>query len=86
VASYFPEAGLGPADVIATWAGLRPLIRQEGVSESAVSREHKILVDDDGLVTIAGGKLTTYRRMGDEVIDTIVGIADIKPAIGTSAG
>lgn len=70
--SYFPTVHLGPEDVIATWAGLRPLIRQDGVDESAVSREHKIRVDDDGLVTIAGGKLTTYRRMGDEVIDTIV--------------
>ena len=73
VDSYFPEVHLSPDDVIATWAGLRPLIRQDGVSESSVSREHKILVDDDGLVTIAGGKLTTYRRMGDEVIGTIVG-------------
>lgn len=70
--SYFPEVHLGPKDVIATWAGLRPLIRQEGVDESAVSREHQIRVDDDGLITIAGGKLTTYRRMGDEVIDTVV--------------
>ena len=73
VNAYFPTVDVVPDDVICTWAGLRPLIRQEGMDESAVSREHKILVDDDGLITIAGGKLTTYRRMGDEVIDTVVG-------------
>ncbi|MCB9763751.1 MAG: glycerol-3-phosphate dehydrogenase/oxidase [Alphaproteobacteria bacterium] len=65
---YFPGVSLTPADVTATWAGLRPLILQEGRSESSVSREHEIIVDADGLITIAGGKLTTYRRMGAEVV------------------
>ena len=64
---FFPGCDLVRDDVIATWAGLRPLISQEG-SESAVSREHEIFVDRDGLITIAGGKLTTYRRMGAEVV------------------
>ena len=64
---FFPGCALERDDVIATWAGLRPLIFQEG-SESAVSREHEIFVDRDGLITIAGGKLTTYRRMGAEVV------------------
>jgi glycerol-3-phosphate dehydrogenase len=66
--AYFPAAALLPEDVIATWAGLRPLIRQEGASESSVSREHEIHIGPEGLITIAGGKLTTYRRMGGEVI------------------
>ncbi|MED5371673.1 MAG: glycerol-3-phosphate dehydrogenase [Myxococcota bacterium] len=66
--SYFPTAALVRDDVIATWAGLRPLISQEGASESSVSREHEIHVSKDGLITIAGGKLTTYRRMGGEVV------------------
>ncbi|MFZ5477974.1 MAG: glycerol-3-phosphate dehydrogenase [Myxococcota bacterium] len=65
---YFPGASLGREDVIATWAGLRPLIAEEG-SASSVSREHEIVVDADGLVTIAGGKLTTYRKMAKEVVD-----------------
>ncbi len=65
---YFPDAALGPDDVLATWAGLRPLIHQDAESASAVSREHEIVVDPDGLVTIAGGKLTTSRRMGAEVV------------------
>jgi len=64
---FFPGCDLTEDDVIATWAGLRPLISQDG-SESTVSREHEIFVDRDGLITIAGGKLTTYRRMGAEVV------------------
>lgn len=71
---YFPNHPLEPGDVIATWAGLRPLIAPQGESlgESQVSREHSILVGEDGLVTVAGGKLTTYRRMAAEVVDTTV--------------
>lgn len=71
MARYFPNHPLTPDDVIATWAGLRPLIADEG-SASSVSREHEIVVDPDGLITIAGGKLTTYRKMGKELVDRAV--------------
>lgn len=75
-AAYFPEHPLRYEDVISTWAGLRPLIAppsaEGGVNESSVSREHQILVGREGLITIAGGKLTTYRRMAGEVVDTAV--------------
>ncbi|MBN2798459.1 MAG: glycerol-3-phosphate dehydrogenase [Deltaproteobacteria bacterium] len=73
--SYFPDAALQRADVISTWAGLRPLIAPpsgDAADESAVSREHHIEVGRDGLISIAGGKLTTYRRMSGEVVDTAV--------------
>lgn len=67
---YFPGAHLRPEDVIATWAGLRPLIAAPAdIEESAVSREHAVLSTDDGLVIIAGGKLTTYRRMARQAVD-----------------
>ncbi|MEC8194464.1 MAG: glycerol-3-phosphate dehydrogenase/oxidase [Myxococcota bacterium] len=70
---YFPAINVGPDDVIATWAGVRPLVSSENEGdESSVSREHLIATEPDGLITIAGGKLTTYRRMGAEVVDTIV--------------
>jgi glycerol-3-phosphate dehydrogenase len=66
---YFPGANLQVSDVIATWAGLRPLIApHENVDESAVSREHEVFTRPDGLVIIAGGKLTTYRRMAHEAV------------------
>lgn len=75
--TYFPTSPITRADVISTWAGLRPLIKPVNkhgeVSESAVSREHQIIVGkDDGIITIAGGKLTTYRRMAKEVVDIAV--------------
>ena len=72
VAAYFPTVKFEPHEITSTWAGLRPLIRAEGVAPSQVSREHVITVDDDGLVSIAGGKLTTHRRMGAEVVDATV--------------
>jgi glycerol-3-phosphate dehydrogenase len=69
---YFPEAKLGFEDVLATWAGLRPLLKPDSdtASASEVSREHAIL-SRPGLVTIAGGKLTTYRRMAAEVVEHV---------------
>ncbi len=72
-AHYFPEHRLQTEDVICTWAGLRPLIAPpENVSESEISREHKITVAPDGLISVAGGKLTTYRKMASEIVDTAV--------------
>jgi glycerol-3-phosphate dehydrogenase len=66
---YFPSARLVPEDVIATWAGLRPLIAAPpNVDESEISREHEVFSRKDGLVIIAGGKLTTYRRMAREAV------------------
>jgi glycerol-3-phosphate dehydrogenase len=67
---YFPGANLTPADVISTWAGLRPLIAAPpNVDESEISREHEVFTRNDGLVIIAGGKLTTYRRMARETVN-----------------
>lgn len=83
-AAYFPENPLCHDDVIATWAGLRPLITEAEAtpgSESSVSREHRIVVGSDGLITIAGGKLTTYRRMAAEVVDTAVDLLRLLSAL-----
>ncbi len=81
----FPSHPIGRDDVISTWAGLRPLMappRSEGnVDESSVSREHRIVVGNDGLITIAGGKLTTYRRMAAEVVDTAVNMLRLRGAL-----
>jgi glycerol-3-phosphate dehydrogenase len=67
---YLPGAKLTLDDVLATWSGLRPLIRPQDTHKgaSAVSREH-VLDAREGFITIAGGKLTTYRRMAEEVVD-----------------
>lgn len=68
--AYFPEARLTPTDVISTWAGLRPLVSDPMVkATTAVSRKEEIFATDDGLITLAGGKLTTYRLMAERGID-----------------
>jgi glycerol-3-phosphate dehydrogenase len=68
--SYFPSAQLEPADVISTWAGLRPLISDHDAKNTTeVSRKEEILETSDGLISISGGKLTTYRRMAERVVD-----------------
>ena len=70
---YFPTAQFRPQDVVATWAGLRPLIDQGNVEdESDISREHEMFVRKEGIVIIAGGKLTTYRRMSRQVVRATV--------------
>ena len=70
---YFPDSRLRPEDVLGTCAGLRPLLGEDGAGTSAgaVSREHTIEVAPDGLVTVAGGKLTTYRAMAAEVLGVV---------------
>jgi glycerol-3-phosphate dehydrogenase len=68
---HFPGITAVPADIIGTWSGLRPLLRANDVSESAVSREHQIHVDQRGVVTIAGGKLTTYRLMAQQALKAV---------------
>jgi glycerol-3-phosphate dehydrogenase len=81
--AYAPNHPLTHDDVLSTWAGLRPLVRppEAGLGESAVSREHTITVGEDGLITIAGGKLTTYRRMSAEVVDTAVKLLHLQAAL-----
>lgn len=69
---YFPGAALGDDDVIATWCGVRPLLAAaaaSGDSPGAVSREHRVATRADGVVVVAGGKLTTYRRLAAEAVD-----------------
>jgi glycerol-3-phosphate dehydrogenase len=67
----FPDAHLTVDDVLATWAGIRPLIAEEGKSTRDTSREDELWGTPPGLLTIAGGKLTTYRRMAGRVVDAL---------------
>jgi glycerol-3-phosphate dehydrogenase len=71
---FFPDAHLRPDDVIATWAGLRPLVASDAGRASDVSREHHVIVRPEGIVVIAGGKLTTYRLMAKEAVDAAGGL------------
>jgi len=64
----FPAANLTRADVVGAYAGLRPLIDTGETRESDISRRHVVLEDTDGLLTVAGGKLTTGRAMAEDVL------------------
>jgi glycerol-3-phosphate dehydrogenase len=69
---YFPEAKLTPADILSTWAGLRPLIASGRGGPSDISRAHQIRMPKPGWIDVAGGKLTTYRLIGEQVVDRVV--------------
>ena len=72
------DAGLTRDDIVGAYAGLRPLIAPSGASSTVkVSREHKVAVEERGLVRISGGKYTTYRLMARDAIDAVLG-ADAK--------
>lgn len=68
----FPEANVTLEDIDASWSGLRPLIQDKDNNDpSGISRGHEVFVSKGGLVTIAGGKLTDYRRMANDTFETI---------------
>jgi glycerol-3-phosphate dehydrogenase len=70
----FPSAALTDADVVSAWAGIRPLsanVRETGTDPASLSREHSIDTSSGGVISISGGKLTTYRSMAAEVVDAV---------------
>jgi len=71
VNNMFPDIELELDDIISSWAGLRPLIHEEGKSASELSRKDEIFTSDTGLVSIAGGKLTGYRKMAERTVNRI---------------
>ncbi|MDX2057566.1 MAG: glycerol-3-phosphate dehydrogenase [Gemmatimonadales bacterium] len=71
--AIFPSARLALEDVSVSWAGLRPLVAG-GDDPGSRSREHHIGTGKRGLITVAGGKLTTYRRMGVETANLVAGL------------
>ncbi len=68
----FTTVHLTMADVESSWAGLRPLIHEEGKSASELSRKDEIFESPTGLISIAGGKLTGYRKMAERVVDLVI--------------
>jgi glycerol-3-phosphate dehydrogenase len=60
-------------DVVATWAGLRPLVRSATTTRTAdLSRRHSVVASDSGVITVNGGKLTTYRKMAEDTVDVVM--------------
>lgn len=80
------SAGLTTEDVTGTWAGLRPLVDGDGDARTSdLSRRHRVTVGNNGLVSVTGGKLTTYRKMAADAVDAVL---DGSPTAGgwTSVG
>lgn len=65
------------SEILSVWSGLRPLVRKGGGATSKLSRDHTILVRPSGLVTVTGGKWTTYRRMGEDTINRAAEVAGL---------
>ncbi len=72
VNQMFPSVKLRAEDVESSWSGLRPLIHEEGKSASEMSRKDEIFESPSGLISIAGGKLTGYRKMAERVVDKVI--------------
>lgn len=72
--NIFPGLKLTEQDIESSWAGLRPLIHEEGKSPSEISRRDEIFVSNSGLISIAGGKLTGYRKMAEDVVNKTIEI------------
>ncbi|WP_339659416.1 FAD-dependent oxidoreductase [uncultured Polaribacter sp.] len=71
VNNMFPKINLTLEAIQSSWAGLRPLIHEEGKSASELSRKDEIFVSDTELISIAGGKLTGYRKMAERIVDLV---------------
>jgi glycerol-3-phosphate dehydrogenase len=67
----FPRVRLSPADIVSTWAGLRPLVADPHGNPSDISRRHEVAMAHPGWWDVTGGKLTTYRLMAQETVDAI---------------
>jgi glycerol-3-phosphate dehydrogenase len=68
----FANCSLSVVDIESSWAGLRPLIHEEGKGASELSRKDEIFESPSGLISIAGGKLTGYRKMAERVVDVVI--------------
>jgi glycerol-3-phosphate dehydrogenase len=67
------------SDILSVFTGLRPLVKGGAADTKSLSREHELVVSDSGLITLTGGKWTTYRRMGEDTIDRAAREAGLSP-------
>ncbi|MDW8268433.1 MAG: glycerol-3-phosphate dehydrogenase/oxidase [Anaerolineae bacterium] len=80
--TYFPDLELGPADVLSTQAGVRPVVDTGKANPSAERREHVIWIED-GLLTVTGGKLTTFRLIA---LDALTAAHELNPDLPQPRG
>lgn len=70
--ALFPQLSINVSDIISTWVGVRPLIKEPGKNSTEVSRKDEIFISPSGLISIAGGKLTGFRKMAEKVVNLLV--------------
>ncbi|XP_045135586.1 glycerol-3-phosphate dehydrogenase, mitochondrial-like isoform X1 [Portunus trituberculatus] len=76
-----PDVEVRRGDVLSAWAGIRPLVQDPNKTDTqSIARNHIVHVSENGLVTIAGGKWTTYRSMASEAMDTAIKACNLSPA------
>lgn len=83
--SLYLSRAPGPSDIKSIWVGLRPLVKppdEDAGSTQALSREHTVLVSKSGLVTVTGGKWTTYRAMAEDVLERCFAAQLLQPRTG----
>jgi glycerol-3-phosphate dehydrogenase len=73
-------------EILSVWSGLRPLVKKGNGKTSKLSRDHTIVVSKSGVVTVTGGKWTTYRRMGQDAIDHAAEVAGLAKAASRTLG
>ncbi|WP_339213931.1 FAD-dependent oxidoreductase [Ornithinibacillus sp. FSL M8-0202] len=76
----FPSLRVKEEDVESSWAGIRPLIAEDGKKPGKISRRDEIFISKSGLISMAGGKLTGYRKMAEQAVDTVV--SQLKDELG----
>lgn len=89
VRKVFPFKTPAADQVVGGWAGLRPLLHQEGRRPSDISRRDEIIVSPTGLISVAGGKLTTYRAMAERVVKRALSLpqmANVTPSTASHSG
>lgn len=69
---YYLEESPDRSDILSVFAGLRPLVSEDTSNTSEISRDHHLEIDPSGLITIAGGKWTTFRRMGEDAVEMAI--------------
>lgn len=69
---------IAPDDVLSVWSGLRPLVRTTNAATSKLSRDHQVVRSPSGLISVTGGKWTTYRKMGEDTISSAIKAGGLK--------
>lgn len=78
VKNYFPNSNIGYSDIISSYSGVRPLVKDDAESTGKTSREHAIKVGKNNILFVTGGKYTTYRKIAEEAVEKLLALLPIE--------